>query len=180
MTYNGKQGTLVVIGVRNVASTLVPTVIRVLWVRNRLLVREALAAMLQMQPDISIPAHVGSIGEAIRMIGLVEPIDCAVVEFESGSNVSFFADLTALRKSTRILLIGGIMQPQELEALRPIVASILPNSSNSGALIEAIRGIPSGQTWEKPSAFEWFRDARANDAKSQLHRAPTNGTTSRL
>jgi two-component system, NarL family, response regulator DesR len=126
----------------------VPTVIRVLLVRNRLLVREALAAMLKMQPDIRIPAHVGSIGDALRMIGLIMPIDCAVVEFESGSNESFFADLTALRKSTRILLIGDIMQPQELETLRPIAAGILSNSSSSGALIDAIRGISSGQTWE--------------------------------
>jgi two-component system response regulator NreC len=133
---------------RSEAMSTEPTVIRALLVRKQLLVREALAAMLQTLPDIRIPAHVGSIRDAIRMIGLITPIDCAVVEFESGSNESFFADLTALRKSTRILLIGDIVQRQEWDALRSTVAGILSNSSNSGALIEAIRGISSGQTWE--------------------------------
>jgi DNA-binding NarL/FixJ family response regulator len=40
------------------------------------------------------------------------------------------------------------MQLQELEALRPLVAGFLSNSSNGGTLIEAIRRIASGQTWE--------------------------------
>jgi hypothetical protein len=33
------------------------------------------------------------------------------------------------------------MQLQELEALRPLVAGILSNTSNSGALIEAMDGV---------------------------------------
>lgn len=125
-----------------------PAVIRVLLVNNRLLVREALAGLLETQPDITIPAHVPSVRDALRMVSLTTPIHCAVIEFESGSIESLCADLTVLRKSARILLIGDVIQLQELEALRPVVAGILSNTASSGALIEAIRRISSGHTWE--------------------------------
>jgi DNA-binding NarL/FixJ family response regulator len=123
-------------------------VIRVLLVGYPLLVREALATTLEAQVDIRVPAQVSSLTDALRMISLTIPIHCAVVEFESGSIERFCADFIALRKFTRILLIGDFMQMQELEALRPIVAGVLSNGSSSGALIEAIRRISSGQTWE--------------------------------
>ncbi len=128
--------------------SLAPAVTRVLLVNNRLLVREALAGLLETQPDITIPAHVPSLRDALRMITLTAPIHCAVIEFESGSIESLCADFIALRKSAPILLIGDVIQLQELEALRPLVAGILSNSANSGALIEAIRRISSGHTWE--------------------------------
>jgi DNA-binding NarL/FixJ family response regulator len=104
--------------------------------------------MLETQVDVRVPAQVSSLTDALRMISLTLPIHCAVVEFESGSIERFCADFIALGKFTRILLIGDFMQMQELEALRPIVAGVLSNGSSSGAVIEAIRRISSGQTWE--------------------------------
>jgi hypothetical protein len=113
--------------------------IRVLLAINRLLFREALAGIIEAQPYITVPAQVSSVREALRIISLTTPIRCVVIE--SGSTGSFCADLITLRKSTRTLLIGDTMQLQELEALRPLVAGILSNTSNSGALIEAMDGV---------------------------------------
>jgi two-component system, NarL family, nitrate/nitrite response regulator NarL len=113
-----------------------------------LLFRESLAVVLEAQPDIRVPAHVSSVTEAVRMMSLIAPIHCAVIEFEPGSIESFCDDLINLRQSTPILLIADVMNLRELQAIRPIVAGILLNSSNSGALIEAIRAISAGRTWE--------------------------------
>ncbi len=126
----------------------VPTVIRTLLVRNRLLFRESLAAVLEAQPDIRVPAHISTVTEALRIISLITPIHCAVVEYEPGSIESFCADLIALRQSTPILVIADVMHLRELQAIRAIVAGILLNSSNSGAFIEAVRRISAGQTWQ--------------------------------
>ncbi len=124
------------------------SVIRVLLVRNRLLYREALAVLLESQPDLKVAAHVATVEDAARVIGLTSPIHCAVLEFESGQLDTFCAGLKVLRQHSRILLVGDITRYQELEVLRPMVAGILPNTSNGGTLIEAIRRISSGQTWE--------------------------------
>jgi DNA-binding NarL/FixJ family response regulator len=128
---------------------LPPPAIRVLVVRSRLLFGEALAFLLASQPDFKVVAHVPAIEDAVR-ISLTTSIQCAVVEFESGQiELSSLCDsLNTLSKHTRILLMGDVLQLQELKVLRPIVAGILPNSSNSGALIEAIRRIWAGQTWQ--------------------------------
>ncbi len=128
---------------------LTPPVIRVLIVGSRLLFREALAALLAMQPDFKVAAHVPTVEDAIR-IALTTPIHCAVIEFESGQIdlPTLCSHLGTLSKHIRIVLMGDILELQELKVLRPMVAGILSNSSNSGSLIEAIRRISAGQTWQ--------------------------------
>jgi two-component system response regulator DesR len=128
---------------------LQPPAIRVLIVGSRLLFREALAALLAMQPDFRVAAHVPTVEDAIR-IGMTTPIHCAVIEFESGQIdlPTLCSHLAMLSKHIRIVLMGDILQLQELKVLRPMVGGILSNSSNSGSLIEAIRRIAAGQTWQ--------------------------------
>jgi DNA-binding NarL/FixJ family response regulator len=127
---------------------LPPPAIKLVVAGGRLLFREALSALLESEPDLQVAAHVPDIEGATR-ISLMTPIQCAIVEFESGQTdlASLFARLTTLSGQTPILLMGDVLQAQELSVLRSVAAGILSNSSNAGALIEATRRISSGQTW---------------------------------
>jgi DNA-binding NarL/FixJ family response regulator len=140
---------------------LPPPAINVIVVGSRLIFREALAALLASEPDLKVMAHLPDIEGAAR-ISLMTPIQCAVVEFESGQTdlASLFRVLSILGRQTRILLIGNAVEVQELNVMRPVVAGILSNSSNSCALIEATRRISCGQTW---------RDIPWLDGSATLH-----------
>ncbi|HVW83275.1 MAG TPA: response regulator transcription factor, partial [Bryobacteraceae bacterium] len=52
-----------------------------------------------------------------------------------------------LNKQTRIVLMGNVLQMQELNALRAVAAGILPDTATSALLVEAIRQVAAGQTW---------------------------------
>lgn len=122
--------------------------INVLIVMTRLLFREALASLLESEPDLDVAAQVSSLDDAVRICGTT-PVQCAVVEFDSGriELTSFCATLRTLSVSSRILLMGDIIRFQELDVVRPLVDGILPNSSNSSTLVESIRRVAAGQTW---------------------------------
>ena len=121
--------------------------IRLLVIRQRLLFREALAFVLEYQPDFKVTAHVSSLEDAVR-ISLTTPVDCAILEFDSSQRVDLLCEmLSDLPKNVKVLVIGDIFQIQQLEALRPMVAGFLPNSANCASLVEAVRRIASGHTW---------------------------------
>jgi two-component system nitrate/nitrite response regulator NarL len=121
--------------------------LNVVVVNSRLLFREALTTFLQAQPDFKVSAHVPAVEHALRICSIT-PVQCAVVEFESRQIESFCASLNILNTHTRVLLMGDLNRVEELEKFRPLAAGILSDSCNGGALIEAIRRVSSGQTWE--------------------------------
>jgi two-component system nitrate/nitrite response regulator NarL len=122
--------------------------IKVLLVMTQLLFREALASLLVAEPDIRVAAQVSSLDDAVRICATT-PVECTLVEFDSSrvDLTTFCASLRGLAASSRILLMGDILRFRELEVLRPLVGGVLPNSSNSGILVESIRRIAAGQTW---------------------------------
>jgi two-component system nitrate/nitrite response regulator NarL len=122
--------------------------IKVLLVMGQMLFREALASLIIAEPDLKVAAQVSSIEDAVRVCATT-PVECILVEFESGrfELTGFCSTLRALSCSPRILLMGDILRLQELEILRPLVGGVLPNNSNAGILVESIRRIAAGQTW---------------------------------
>jgi DNA-binding NarL/FixJ family response regulator len=120
--------------------------IRLLVVRSGLLVREALVYLLQCQPDFVVAAHVSCIEDAVRITSATN-IDLAVIEFEPAHMEALCRGLSSMNRATKALVMGHVMQTQQLDALRPLVTGFLPDSANCAALIDAIRRVAAGQTW---------------------------------
>jgi DNA-binding NarL/FixJ family response regulator len=123
--------------------------IKLLVVMKQLLFREALASLLTGEPDLRVAAQVSCIEDAVHICATT-CVECALVEFDTRhiELTTFCASLRKLAAFSRILLMGDILRFRELEVLQPLPGGVLPNSSNSGILVESIRRIAAGQTWQ--------------------------------
>jgi two-component system nitrate/nitrite response regulator NarL len=128
--------------------------INILMVMGRLLFREALAALLAAEPDFKIAAHVPVVQDALRVC-FTTKISCVIVEYESRQlDLSGFLNDLRLLAPTPVLLLGDMLKLQQLEELRHVVAGILPNSSNAGELIDAVRRLSAGHSWRDLPALD--------------------------
>jgi DNA-binding NarL/FixJ family response regulator len=120
---------------------------RILLVHNRLLVREALAALLSVEHDLDVIGHVSTVAEALRMASATN-FDCVVLEFQPGAART--ADLPLLCSKQRVLVMADSVPPATTSYLMESgVAGVLSNVATSSLLVDSIRKVVSGLTWRE-------------------------------
>jgi two-component system nitrate/nitrite response regulator NarL len=125
----------------------------VVVVHRRVLVREALVALLNEQPDVRVIAHVTGIQYAIRLVRSSK-VDCVLVEYRSGdeNNPQFSEGLTQISRKSSVLVIGDHV-PQTVgdQLTKTGVKAIVPYTTAAAALVDELRHIAdTGADWPEP------------------------------
>lgn len=120
----------------------------VLLADDQTLVREALAALLEMEPDITVVAQAKNGEEALRLCQTTNP-DIALLDIEM-PHLNGIAVASALRASgstTPIIIVTTFGRPGYLEkALAAGVNGFVVKDSPASELAEAIRLVVRGET----------------------------------
>lgn len=124
--------------------------IRVLVVDDQTSYREALAIVLDREPDISVVGQVRSLPEAS---GALEQIDVAVVEFDplNGDAVSVVNALQAVSSRAALLILTASSDPiQHARAIQAGASGLLHKSVGIGEILCAVRRLASGERMVSP------------------------------
>lgn len=116
-------------------------------------VRVALAALLDLEPDLTVVAQVGR-GDEVVPAALVHTPDVAVldVDMPGADGLTAAAELHRKLPTCRILMLTGSGKPGHLgRALQSGVTGFLLKTAPPDELVAAIRSVASGQRVLDPS-----------------------------
>jgi two-component system response regulator DesR len=122
--------------------------IRVLIAEDTVILRETLVAVLDLQPDITVVAEVGS-GDQILAAAEQSAPDVAMLDIDlPGMDGLTAADrLQRRHPGCRVLVLTGLARPAHLRAALSVgVCGFLPKNTPATTLIDAIRKIATGGT----------------------------------
>ena len=126
-----------------------PAARKVLIVSKRVLVREALAALIGNQPDLVVAAHCSSLDEALA-IATATHMDSVVFEFRVSEErlTEQYKDFRDLCELTHVLvLIDGVPPALTKHVLNSAAQAVLPAAVDGSTMLAAIRCISCGETW---------------------------------
>lgn len=155
--------------------------IRVLLADDHAAVREALAVLVDSQPDMNVIAQAGNGAEAVDRARETRP-DVAVVDISMPtlSGLEVTAVLRDAIPETRILILtrhGEYHHVQEL--LRAGASGYVLKQSSSDELLRAIRTVASGRSFLDPLVAGQIRQHLAAAADVQPQRARREDPTPR-
>lgn len=121
--------------------------IRILVAEDMRILRDTLAAVLNLQDDIDVVAQVAD-GDAIVPAALTALPDVAVVDIDlpGTDGLTAAADLRERCPKCRVLILTVLGKPGNLRrALAAGVAGFLPKETPAGELVDAVRRIAAGE-----------------------------------
>ncbi|MEU4393775.1 response regulator transcription factor [Kribbella sp. NPDC023855] len=127
--------------------------IRVLLADDEELIREAIAALLGLEPDLEVVAGVGSGAEAVEAVRRHRP-DVAVVDLQMPGmdGLEVTAELQRVFPSCKVLILTGRGRPPHLQkALAAGAKGFLPKGSPGGTLADVIRRVHRGERYVDPA-----------------------------
>ena len=127
--------------------------IRVLLADDEELIRLALAALLDLEPDIEVVAHARD-GRSALDAALAHRPDVAVLDLEMPppGGVEVAAELTRALPGCAPVILTGHGRPAQLRpALTAGVRGFLAKGAPGGALADVIRRVPSGARYVDPA-----------------------------
>ncbi len=130
------------------------TPIRLLLLDDHVLFREGLSRLLESEPDFEMVAQCGSSGEALAVLGKSE-IDIVLLDYdlEDDTGTRFMSAAAALGFSGKILMVtAGMNELQCSLAWKLGIAGISLKHSSPARLLEAIRTVAGGGTWNDQKA----------------------------
>jgi two-component system, NarL family, response regulator DesR len=122
-------------------------VIRVLIAEDKHMIRGALVALLQLEPDIEVVAELDR-GDAIVDTALKSRPNVAVIDIDLPGldGLSAAASLRERLPSCQTLVLTGLSQPGNLlRALKAHVKGFLSKDAPAAALANAIRAVAAGR-----------------------------------
>ena len=122
--------------------------IRVLLVEDHASFRQALAFMLEQEPDLKVVAEVGSLAEGRRALGEGNGIDVAVVDLNlpDGDGVELVRDLRRVNARGAILVLSGIAERRHWGlAVEAGAAGVLHKSAPLAEIVRAVRRLHAGE-----------------------------------
>lgn len=125
--------------------------IRLLLVDDHASIRQALAWLLDQEPDMRVVAQAGSLAEARRML---RGVDVAIVDLRlpDGDGVDLVRDVRAANKSACVLVLTAERDRRRVAAAVLAGASaVLHKSEPLDALIAAVRRLTAGERWFSPT-----------------------------
>jgi len=126
--------------------------IRVLLADDHAAVREALAVLIDTQPDMQVVAQAGDGDEAVERARQTRP-DIAVIDvaMPAMSGLEVTVALKDAMPSTRIVMLTRHGEPQFVhELFRAGANGYVLKQSASGELLQAIRVVASGKSYVDP------------------------------
>jgi two-component system response regulator DesR len=157
--------------------------IRVLIAEDQTMVRGALAALLEMEPDIHVIAQAANGREAERLARELTP-DVAVTDIEmpEWTGLEFAAALKESKAKTRVIILTTFARPGYLRrALEAGARGYLLKDSPASELAEAIRRVHKGLRAVDPelTAEAWSAEADPlNDRERQILQRAGDGRSS--
>jgi two-component system response regulator DesR len=127
-------------------------VIRVLLADDEELIRVAVAALLDLEPDLEVVAQVAD-GRAAVESALAHRPDVAVVDLRMPAldGLQVAAELTRALPSCAVVILTGQGRPAQLQrALAAGAKGFLPKGSPGGALADVIRRVHGGGRYVDP------------------------------
>jgi len=128
-------------------------VIRVLLADDEELIRQALAALLGLEPDLQVVAQAAD-GRAAVDAALAHRPDVAVVDLQMPAldGLEVTAELTGLLPSCAVVILTGRGRPPHLQqALTTGAKGFLPKGSPGGTLADVIRRVHAGGRYVDPA-----------------------------
>lgn len=157
--------------------------IRVLLAEDQTMVRGALAALLEMEPDIRVVAQAGNGREAERLTRELKP-DVAVTDIEmpEWTGLEFASALKESNSKTRMIILTTFARPGYLRrALESGARGYLLKDRPATELAQAIRRVHSGLRAIDPelAAEAWSAEADPlNDRERQILQRAGEGRSS--
>jgi two-component system response regulator DesR len=127
--------------------------LRILIAEDQTMVRQALVALLELEPDISVVAEAGDGDEALAMARKHEP-DVAVLDIEmpGPSGIEVARHLTGSGFTGKIVIVTTFGRPGYLRAAMAAGASgFLLKDAPAAELADAIRRVATGQRVVDPA-----------------------------
>jgi two-component system response regulator DevR len=134
----------------------VTVAVRVVIVDDHEIVRVGLAAVLEDTPDLSVVAMVGTAAEALEAVAEHQP-DVVVLDLRlpDRSGIAILPELRQLSPGTRVLALTSYGEDRAvLASVRAGVDGFLTKTTDSEALVEAIRAVAQGKKHLKEQAAE--------------------------
>jgi DNA-binding NarL/FixJ family response regulator len=129
--------------------------LRVVIVDDHEFAREAVAAMLDAEPGITIVGQAGSVGQAIGAISHLEP-DIAIVDLNmpDGSGREVVEHCRAVQPTVRCIIFTSSVDRSESQALLDAGAeAVVLKSLRSTDLLDAIHGAKAPSPDQETSAI---------------------------
>ncbi|SDS39137.1 two component transcriptional regulator, LuxR family [Actinopolymorpha singaporensis] len=127
--------------------------IRVLLADDEELIRTALAALLDLEPDLEVVAQAADGATAVEAARAHRP-DVAVVDLQMPGldGLEVTAELRRVLPSCHVVILTGRGRPPHLQkALAAGAKGFLPKGSPGGALAEVIRRVSAGGRYVDPA-----------------------------
>ena len=125
-----------------------PPEVRVILIDDHAALREPLAFMLGLEPDLVVVGQADSLEEARRLLGDAGEVDVAIVDLDlpDGSGIDFIGDLRAARPQAMVLILTAFSGREQIaEAIEAGAAGIVHKSTRPQDVVEAIRRLYTGE-----------------------------------
>jgi two-component system response regulator DesR len=121
--------------------------IRVLIAEDVALVRETLAALLDLEEDIEVVAAVAAAGQIVPTALEQRPhVALLDIALPGGDGITAAGELAARLPGCRVLILTGLAEPGNLDAaLRAGVSGFLLKEGPADELIAAVRAVTRGE-----------------------------------
>jgi DNA-binding NarL/FixJ family response regulator len=120
--------------------------VRILLVEDHASLREALAAMLEREPEFEVAGQVASLAEART---LLEDIDVALVSLglPDGSGSDLIKDLRAVSPRAQALVLSASFDRADVaDAIQAGAAGTLNKTAHLDEIVDAVRRLRAGET----------------------------------
>ncbi len=127
--------------------------IRVLLADDEELIRDALAALLDLEPDLEVVARAGDGRAAVEAARAHRP-DVAVLDLQMPEldGLEVTEELARVLASCAVVILTGRGKPPHLQqALHAGAKGFLPKGSPGGTLADVIRRVHGGSRWVDPA-----------------------------
>ena len=127
--------------------------IRVAIVDDHTILRSGLRLLIEANPAMVVVGEAGNRAEAFSLVEKAEP-DVILLDLDLGgeSSLSFMEELTRLSGGSPILVLTGVVEPEEHQrAVRLGAKGLVFKEKCVQDLIEAIQRVNAGVVWFDPS-----------------------------
>ena len=138
--------------------------IRILVIDEHAVVRASLSALLNLRPDLQVVGDLGSLGEALHMMYVLQP-DVVLIDLYTynGAGLAGLRQLKRLGLQLHVLVLTA-HEDLDLarEALRAGADGYLPKRALATELLNAIRAVGHGELYVHPSLARELLGYREN------------------
>jgi DNA-binding NarL/FixJ family response regulator len=134
-------------------STSTGKLVRVAIVDDHTILRAGLRMLIESNAEMQVVGEAGNRAEAFSLVERERP-DIILLDLDLGgeSSLSFIPDLLKIGGSARILVLTGVVDPdQHQRAVRLGAMGLVCKENCVQVLIDAIRKVDAGQVWLDPS-----------------------------